>query len=277
MAAERGKLTLVGLGLYDEEGITVRGMKELENADFVFAESYTSCLTPGSIERLAGRTGKSIQQVSRTDVEDAGLILEKALGNRVVLVVPGDPMTATTHVDLRLRATRKGIDTTIVNGVSALTAVPGLLGLQHYKFGRTTTVPFPAEGYSPTSPYEVVRDNLGRGLHTLVLLDIDSENSHYMTANQGLNLLTNMEERIGAGILSDRTLVCVVARAGHPDTSVRAGPLGMISGEDFGPPLHTLVVPGRLHFMEEEALRTFARWSSPNDQNDLDLKGDGRP
>jgi diphthine synthase len=27
---------------------------------------------------------------------------------------------------------------------------------------------------------------------------------------------------------------------------------------DFGPPLHTLVIPGKLHFMETEALVAFA-------------------
>lgn len=239
-------------------------MKELESADFAFAESYTSNLTPGSVERLSDRTGKNIELLGRSDVETADVLLEKASGYRVVLLVPGDPMTATTHVDLRLRAHKKGIDTAVVNGVSALTAVPGLLGLQHYKFGRTTTVPFPAEGYSPTSPYEVVRENLGRGLHTLVLLDIDAENSNYMTANQGLNLLMNMEERVGSGILSPRSLVCVVACAGHPTPVVKAGPLAALSDLDFGPPLHTVVVPGKLHFMEEEALGAFAGMTHPD-------------
>lgn len=258
MATGNGRLALVGLGLYDEEGITLRGLRELEEADFVFSESYTSSLIPDSVQRLADRTGKTVTQLGRSDVEDAMMILNKAAESRVVLLVPGDPMTATTHVDLRIRANKRGIDTVVVNGVSALTAVPGLLGLQHYKFGRTTTVPFPAEGYSPTSPYEVVRENLERGLHTLVLLDIDSENTNYMTANQGFNLLMNMEERVGARILSAQTLVCVVARAGHPDPAIRAGPLGIVSKMDFGPPLHTVVVPGRLHFMEEEALRAFA-------------------
>jgi len=258
MTDDKGRLALVGMGLYNEDGITLRGIKELEAAEFVFAESYTSTLLPESAERLAARIGKPIVQLGRKDVEDASVVLQKAEAGRVVLLVAGDPMTATTHIDLRLRASRMGIQTVVVNGVSALTAVPGVLGLQQYKFGRTTTVPFPAEGYLPTSPYEVIRDNLGRGLHTLVLLDIDSENANYMTANQGFHLLLDMERRVGGRALSEESLVCVVARAGHPDVVARAGALRRIMAEDFGPPLHTVVVPGKLHFMEEEALTAFA-------------------
>ncbi len=261
MSGTSGRLALVGLGLYDDEGITVRGLKELEDADLVFAESYTSALAEGSIERLSAKTGKSITVVGRREVEDAKGILDQAARRRVVVLVPGDPLTATTHMDLRLRAARLGIETFIVNGVSALTAVPGLLGLQHYKFGRTTTIPFPAEGYSPTSPYEVVQENLSRGLHSLVLLDIDAENSNFMTANQGLHLLSDMERRMSANLLSEETLACVVARAGHPDSIVRAGAFGNLEREDFGPPLHTIVIPGKLHFMEEDALREFAGWT----------------
>jgi len=263
MTSGRSGLVLVGLGLYDENGVTVRGLKALQDADIVFSECYTSKLVPGSIERLAALTGKEIGELGRTEVEDAKMILDRALDSRVALLVPGDPMTATTHVDLRLRAHRKGIETAVINGVSALTAVPGLLGLQHYKFGRTTTIPFPAEGYSPTSPCEVVGENLNRGLHTLVLLDIDAENSNYMTANQGLNLLVDMEKRMVSGVITDDTLVCVVARAGHPDVFVKAGPLRTLRASDFGPPLHTLVIPGKMHFMEEESLQAFAGLQNP--------------
>jgi diphthine synthase len=139
-----------------------------------------------------------------------------------------------------------------------LTAVPGLLGLQHYKFGRTTTLPFPSEGYSPTSPYEVVSENFGRGLHTLVLLDIDADNDRFMTANEGLELLLDMSGRVDRKAFTGDSLACVVARAGSPDAVVRAGRARDLVPLTFGRPLHTIVVPGDLHFMEAEALELLA-------------------
>ncbi len=251
-------LVFVGLGLDDERGITLRGLEEARAADVVFAEFYTSALRPGSIERLEKALGRRVEVLGRKDVEDGSAILAACRGSKVVLLVAGDPMTATTHVDLRIRAHSAGARTSVVHGPSVFTSAAGLLGLQHYKFGRTTTLPFPQEGYSPTSPYEVVCENVSRRLHTLVLLDIDAENSRYMTANQGLRLLLDMEARVGRGTVTKDTVVGVVARAGSDDAVVRAGPVSKLVDEDFGPPLHSIVVPGKLHFMEEEALRAFA-------------------
>lgn len=262
--ARKGALVFVGLGLHDEDGVSEKGLKEIVSADLVLAEDYTSALSKGSLDRLAKRSGKRIELLDRAAVEDGKRILEASENKRVVLLIVGDPMTATTHVDLRLRAAAAGIETHIVHGASVLTAVPGLLGLQHYKFGRTTTLPFPQEGYSPTSPYDVIDENLSRGLHTLVLLDIDAENSRYMTANEGLHLLLDMERRVGRGIISESTLVCAVARAGSRDCTVRAGILSDLLSADFGPPLHTIVVPGKLHFLEDDALRVFAGRTSPH-------------
>ena len=254
----RGTLTFVGLGLNDDEGISLKGLKEIKSADLVFAESYTSTLSEGSVERLEKRTGKKVMVLDRAAVEEGGAVLEACNDKRVALLIVGDPMTATTHIDLRLRAEKLGIRTRVIHGSSVLTAVPGMLGLQHYKFGRTTTIPFPQEGYSPTSPYEVISENLSRGLHTLVLLDIDAENSRYMTANEGMHSLMDMERRVGRGTITAGTLVCVIARAGSDDCLVQAGQLGELISENFGPTLHTLVVPGKLHFMEEESLEALA-------------------
>lgn len=256
----RGRLALVGLGLYDERDVTVRGLDEIRSADTVFAESYTSRLCAGAIPKLSEETGKEIRLLGREDVEDASIILEACVGRTVALLVAGDPLSATTHIDLRLRAERDSIETVIVHAPSVLTAVPGLLGLQHYKFGRVTTLPYPQEGYLPTSPCEMILENQVRGLHSLVLLDIDAENDRYMTANEGMRLLLEMARKIGppAAAISEDTLVCVVARAGAPDSVVSAGRLGEMRLRDFGQPLHTIVVPGKLHFMERDSLRVFA-------------------
>ncbi len=245
--------------MHDEKDVTVRGLEEIRSADVVFSERYTSRLCEGAISRLSENTGREIRMLTREDVEDASVILEACMGRRAALLVVGDPLTATTHIDLRLRAEKVSIETAVVHAPSVLTAVPGLLGLQHYKFGRVATLPFPQKGHLPTSPVEMIIDNLGRGLHSMVLLDIDSENDQYMTANEGMRLLLEMSSRLDrADRITSETLVCVVARAGAPDCVVAAGRLGEMRLRDFGEPLHAIVVPGHLHFMEEEALQAFA-------------------
>ncbi len=167
-----GELIFIGLGLDDEKGITLRGLDEARSADVVFAELYTSALPGASLEAVEKLIDRKIRRLTRQEVEDGQVLLAAAAKGLVAFLVPGDPMTATTHVDLRLRAAASKIRTRIVHGVSILTAAAGALGLQAYKFGRTTTVPFPSAGFAPTSPLESILANRTAGLHTLVLMDL---------------------------------------------------------------------------------------------------------
>lgn len=246
-------MVFVGLGL-GPGGISQAGIEELKRCEKVFVETYTAPVEKGTLLELAALTGKDIEQLGRKEVEDGKLILMEANRGKCCLLVPGDPMVATTHVDLRMRAIERGIHTKIIHAASIGTAAAGLLGLQSYKFGRTTTLPFWKPGYEPTSPYDVIEENHKNGLHTLVLLDIDAEGGKAMTATQGLEQLVALEAKMKRGILGGDALVCVVARAGHDDVLVKAGELAILAKEDFGRSPHCLVIPGKLHFMESEAL-----------------------
>lgn len=252
-------LTFVGLGLWDEKDVSVRGMQAVHQADVVYAESYTAFLGGVTKERLREWYDTDIQFLDRDPMEKGDVILEAARTRNVVLLAVGDSMTATTHVDLRVRAERMGIETRVIHGASIATAVAGLLGLFSYKFGRATTVVFPDGSYFPTSPYDVLRDNRARGLHTLTLLDLRAAEGRYMTAAEGAALLLRMERERGEGVFTDESEVYAIARAGSPAPVVARGSLAAMARADLGEPLHTLVVPGQLHFVEEEAVATLAR------------------
>jgi len=254
----KGQLLFIGLGLNDENDITLKGLEQLKHCDTVYAEFYTSQLTDTTIKVLEKKIKKKILLVSRTDIEKATYILDEAEKKTVALLVGGDPMMATTHIDLRLRAKERNIPTSIIHNSSITTVAPGLLGLQNYKFGRTTTLVFPEKNYFPTSPYTVIKNNIPMGLHTLVLLDIQAEKNRYMTAHEGLNLLIRMEQEKKDNIIDEKHIVCVVARAGSPTMILAADTIPELLTKEFGPPLHSLVIPGELHFMEIQALVAFA-------------------
>ena len=254
-----GSLTFIGLGLYDEKDISLKGLEEIKNCDKVYAEFYTAKLTGTDIKKIEKTIGKPVEILSRVETEKGDIILNSAKDKNVVFLTAGDPMTATTHVDLRLRAIKNGIKTKVIHGSSIVTAVSGLLGLQNYKFGRTTTLAYPEKDYFPTSPYDVIKENKKMGLHTLVLLDIQADNDRYMTANEGMNLLLKMEEKHKEGIFNKEIVICVVARAGSAEPITVAGAVKNLINRDFGPPLHTMILPGKLHFMEIEALETLAQ------------------
>jgi len=255
---QKGNLTFIGLGLHDEKDISLKGFEEINNCDEVYAEFYTAKLIGTNIKKIEEKIGKTIKILSREETEKGEKILRSATWKKIVFLTCGDSMTATTHVDLRLRAIDLGIKTKVIHGSSIVTAVPGLLGLQNYKFGRTTTLAFPDKDYFPTSPYSIIKDNRKMGLHTLVLLDIQVDKERYMTANEGIGLLLEMEEKLKEKIITEDTVVCIVARAGSSNPTLIAGKINILKKKEFGPPLHTLVVPGKLHFMEIEALEKLA-------------------
>ena len=251
-------LTFVGLGLYDEQSITVEGRDALRAADRVFAEFYTSRLVGTDVSALEAHHGIDIDVRDRAGVEQhPEPILDAAEREDVVFLTAGDTMISTTHVDLRLRAIDRGVDTRVIHGVSAAQAASGLTGLQNYRFGKAVTLPFPrAHGGDgvPASVVDSVEANSERGLHTLVYLDIkvddgrgDDAGETYMTADVAADLL--------AAVWPDR-LAVAVARAGSPDPLVVADRLSALATREFGDPLHLLVLPGDLHHVEADALRT---------------------
>ena len=64
------ELIFIGLGLYDEKDISVRGLEELKEADTVFAEFYTSLMPGLSIRKLEEMIGKEVKVVSRRVLEE---------------------------------------------------------------------------------------------------------------------------------------------------------------------------------------------------------------
>ena len=253
-------LTFVGLGLYDERSITIEGQEAVRNADRIFAEFYTSRLAGTTIDDLEAYHGVEIELRDRAGVEqDPEPILSAAQTEEVVFLTAGDAMVATTHVDLRLRAAERGISTRVVHGTSAGTAAAGLTGLQSYRFGKTTTLPFErAHGGDgvPESVLDTIRANRTQGLHTLVLLDIKVDDPRGKPGDEQF-----MRAETAAGMLADagmEGLGVVVARAGSPDPVVEADRLGELATRSFGDPLHMLVVPGELHHIEADALAGLA-------------------
>lgn len=245
-------LTFIGLGLYDHRDISVKGLECIRGADRVFLEWYTSRLGGTSVPEMEAYFGKAIDVVGREDVElHPGTILDAAVAADVVFLTGGDPMVSTTHADLRIRAMQRNIPTSIIHGASISSAVCGLTGLQNYRFGKSCSLPFPRKNWSPLTPIEVIGQNLSRGLHTLVYLDIEKD--RFMTVPEAVSLIGQMAEKSGISI----PLYVGLARAGSDHPVVSAGPAERVCMTDFGPPLHILVVPGPLHVIEQEYLTLF--------------------
>jgi diphthine synthase len=252
------ELVFVGLGLNDERGISLKGLEETQTADRIFMELYTSLMPSFSLESFEAQVGKKINLVARRELEEenGARILKATEKGKTIFLVPGDPLIATTHVALRIEAEKHGIKTRIIHGASIISAIIGLSGLHNYKFGKTVTIPF-KENFSET-PYKVITQNKKLGLHTLCLLDLKIDENRFLTINEALALLLEIEQKRKEGIVTPNTVAIGVARAGSTTPILKADFIKELSKHDFGGPPHSLIFPGDLHFMEAEALVALA-------------------
>ena len=255
--ARGGELLFVGLGLYDELDLSRRALEALRGCDELFAEEYTSVLSPGSLDRLSSELGRPIRRLTRSELEAETLVLKPLSdGQQVALLVVGDPFAATTHMALRLSAEALGHRWRYFPNASIVHAAAGFLGLQPYRFGRTVSLPFPEPGFAPTSPIEIAGQNRAQRLHTLVLLDLRPSEGRFLTADKALEIL-HERDPLGVHLPLDAE-VAVVARIGSPTASAWFGRRDALGSAPFGPPLHALVIPAsELHFEEAAALERF--------------------
>ncbi len=246
-------LTLISIGLTDHTDMSQRALQAARDCDILYAELYTMILDTDP-QRLSEAIGRTVTELPRGRMEEgsASLIKEAQRGD-VGVLVGGDALTATTHISLLLEAAKKGVKTRVVHGSSILTAVAET-GLSPYKFGRTVTLPLPEKG-PPDTVLATLLENREHGLHTLVLLDLDTVNREAHTINRAINILLDADrpESIKGG-----TLTVGVARLGWEGQEIKAGSAEEIADHDFREPPHALIVPGTLHFHEAEALRTIA-------------------
>lgn len=169
---KKSGLALIGIGPGKVSSMTLEAVELARHADVRLYEAYTALWSEEALHELESEIG-SIQRVMRPTIEQPEDLLEMARTQYVAVLVVGDPMQATTHIDLQLRAERAGIPVHVVHGISITTLVPGATGVSNYKFGRSTTLTYPYGEWIATSPLEVMVQNYSQKLHTLVLFDLD--------------------------------------------------------------------------------------------------------
>lgn len=232
-------LYLIGLGLGSEKSITMEGLEAAKKCECYF-ESYTSKYE--SLEGLEKMVGKKITALKRADVEDGSQnILDSAKKENVAIFVIGDPLAATTHIDLVIEAKRQKIPVKLIHNASIFSAIAEC-GLQLYKFGKAATIPFTGQ---TESVKDAAEGNKKLGLHTLLLLDLDAEKGKYMAVKEALEIL------LEKGIISEREKM-IAAHISEESQIFYNNPEELMKKKIDAPSV--LVLPGKLHFMEKEFL-----------------------
>ena len=234
-------LYLIGTGVAFD--LTQAGIEALKACDEAFIETYTNPISREKIAALERLVGKPIVELMRENLESSFLI-ERAKASKVCMLASGDPLTATTHITLVLEAKQKGIPVKVIHNSSIHSVAPARAGLQIYRFGKTASLVNPRPNYKPLSSLDIIRENLQRGLHTLVLLDTEPK---------------PMEAIAALDMLSEFGSAVVLSRVGEEDEKVTYGKVAELKKEDLGRTPFCVIVPATLHAVEKEYLDDLPR------------------
>jgi len=249
-------LYLVGIGLKPTH-LTLEALGVLKSADQVFLESYTSEYASGFTDELRNLIGKDFKTFGRKEVEEQfDSALMSANKNNIALMIFGNALTATTHLQILLDAKEKGVKTKVIPGISVTNTIAET-GLDEYKFGRIVTICYHSKDFEPDSFYKQIKQNQKVGLHTLCLLDIkkDTKPERLMNCKEAISVL----EKIAAK--NDEKpkweYVALLGMSGEKQTVIVGREKIFASKEVERVFPQSLIIPGKMNDKEKEALESF--------------------
>lgn len=242
---------LVGSGLWRGDDISVRGMNVCKECSKVYLDRYTRAFEEKELKKLEQIIGKKIIKLERKELEETLNFLNESEKENVCLIVPGDPLIATTHVTIIEECKKRNIEYEIIHGSSIFTALPGECGLMTYKVGGSCTIPMREKRIVPYSIYDKINENRERGYHTLVFLDTTPEKE--MEISEAMEVMQEIENEKKLKIFNDENKIIVGACMGSDKQKLIYEKIGILKKMNFEKPC-TLIIPGKLHFSEEEHL-----------------------
>ncbi|MHA2138647.1 MAG: diphthine synthase [Candidatus Hodarchaeales archaeon] len=256
MAASRTRIYFVGMGLTGFNSLSLQALEILRLVEIIFVEKYTNFISQDTPE-FWDEINQKLKPISRKDLEeDDQLFLEKIEGKTVALLIPGDPFIATTHNSFRVAATKKGYECRLIHNSSIVSVAISISGLSSYSFGRTVTCPF--RGNKSEFPYRIIQQNKSINAHTLVLLDISSVDNRFLSVDEAISILFDLEKELKENVLSDESIVIGLAKIGYSEEIICAGSIDKVSKSfnwrEIGPPQALIVCANTFHFAEKEAL-----------------------
>ncbi len=133
----------------------------------------------------------------------------------------------------------------------------GECGLHFYKVGKIATIM--SEMKSLTYPYYVIYKNIIEDNHTVLLLEYNQNKDFFLDPKDALKGLLETEEGQGRKVLTESSYAIVASRIGFKDQAIVSGKISSLAKIDFGKPPHTVIIPGKLHFTESDALKLFGQ------------------
>jgi diphthine synthase len=236
-------LYLIGLGL-NERSISKEALEIIPRCKRVYLENYTVDF-PYTEQALIDEIGKKVTPANREKIESLEIV-DEARKMDVALLIYGSPLAATTHITLIQEALASGVKYKVLNNASVLDAIAET-GLQLYKFGKITSMPYWKKSYEPDSFMEIVKENQSIKAHSLILIDINMDIKK--SIEQLEKAADNHKVKLG------KIIICQCLGTKRQKILYRdMNEIREFSGVQKP---YCIIIPGELHFLEKEMLKAY--------------------
>jgi len=263
-------LWFVGLGISGPQTNPIEVVKIYHEADYVYLEAFTSPYSKLHEDEIKNMVNGSFKIAKRWLVEDGQEILKTSKSSTAVLLSYGDPYVATTHIELRTRAKLENIETNTIHSASAITSMVGEAGLQFYKVGRMVTIM--NEKKSTITPYTAIFKNLTQGLHSIILLEYNHDENYFLDPKNAISNLLDVEKEQKRNVLNKDTFAIIASRIGFETQKIISGKFSNLLKVDFGEPPHSIIITGKLHFTESDAINVLTECLDKPSDNSTRIK-----
>lgn len=248
-------LYIIGLGLRGISSLTNEENYVIRNCTKVYFETYTSISPENTISELERIYTRNIEPADRQFVEDGRELIEIAKNEDIVLIVTGDPLSATTHNQLRADALDSGVEVEVIENASILSVVPGKVGLFPYRMGPPVSLPFVQENFAPKSVLDKIQMNKKSGLHTILLLDLKDGRTMY--PREAVEILLKLEEKYKVGVISGSDEIFSLSRVSQKGERLIYDTVQNISEAAYDLSPTVLVIPSELNHSESDFVSKF--------------------
>ena len=128
----------------------------------------------------------------------------------------------------------------------------GEAGLQFYKVGRMVTIM--NEKKSTITPYTIIFKNLAQGLHSVILLEYNHDENYFLDPKDAISNLLDVEKEQKRSVLNYDTFAIIASRIGFETQKIISGKFTNLLKTNFGEPPHSIIITGKLHFTESDAI-----------------------
>jgi diphthine synthase len=111
-----------------------------------------------------------------------------------------------------------------------------------------------------------------QGLHSVILLEYNQDENYFLDPKDAISSLMDVEKEQKRNVVNNDTFAIVASRIGFETQKITSGKFSNLLKVDFGEPPHSIIITGKLHFTESDAINVLTECLDKPSDNSSGIK-----